>query len=165
MALFKRSTLKDKGLTDDQIDYLMTESNRALAADYIPKTDVQAQIDAALAEAEKKNPKPVPVEESDAYKAIVEERDMLRALGGDEFKNVKPKFRESVYKMIDRSKDAPEVAEQMKTIQEKYEEYFAPTESPKNPQFGAKVEGTMPTGKKSPSFGDYWNFGGKSKGD
>lgn len=164
MALFKRATLKEKGMTDEQIDYLMTESNRALAADYLPKTDVQTQIDAALAEEAKKNPKPIPVEESDAYKAVVAERDMLRALGGETFKDVKPKFRESVYCMIDRSDGAPEITEQLKTIKEQYEEYFD-AEPAKSPQFGARVQGTMPTGKTSPSFGDYWNFGGKTKGE
>ena len=53
MALFKRPTLKDKGLTDDQIEWLLTESNRALAANYMPKSDLQEQIDAAVAEAKK----------------------------------------------------------------------------------------------------------------
>ena len=40
--------LKEKGLTDEQIEYLMTESNRALAANYLPKSEVQEQINHAL---------------------------------------------------------------------------------------------------------------------
>ena len=65
------------------------------------------------------------------------------------------------------SEGAPVVAEQLKTVAEKFEEYFNPTESQesaKAPQFGAKVEGSMPTGNKNPSFGDYWGFG-KMKGE
>ena len=34
MAGFRRTTLKEKGLTDEQIDYVMGEANRFLAADY-----------------------------------------------------------------------------------------------------------------------------------
>ena len=88
---------------------------------------------------------------------------MLRALSGDEFSSVKPKFREAVYKMLERGEEAKPIPEQLEHIAEQYEEYFTPkqTEQPaQTPQFGAKVEGSMPQGKKSPSFGDYWSFGG-----
>ena len=51
MALFKRQDLKAKGFTDDQIEYIMTESGRSLASNYTLKSDVQAQIDAAVAAA------------------------------------------------------------------------------------------------------------------
>ena len=47
MALFKRTNLKDKGLTDEQIEYVMTESGRALG-DYELKSNIQAQIDEAV---------------------------------------------------------------------------------------------------------------------
>lgn len=75
---------------------------------------------------------------------------MLRALGGDDFSSVKPKFRETVYKMLERGENAPAIAEQLKTVAEKYEEYFNPTEPdppPSSPQFGAEVKGQMPSGK------------------
>lgn len=55
MALFKRSELKKQGLTEEQIDYLMTESNRALANDYMLKSDAEEQLSNALS-----NVKPQP---------------------------------------------------------------------------------------------------------
>ena len=167
MALFKRPALKEQGFSEAQIDWLMTEAQRSLGANYIPKTDVQDQIDAAVQAALKDAPQAVDPTETDAYKAVAEERDMLRALGGDEFASVKPKFREAVYKMLDRSEGAPSTADQLKTVQEKYEEYFnpaEPAEPAKTPQFGAGVQGSMPTGKTTPSFGDYWGFS-KTKGE
>lgn len=165
MALFKRTVLKEKGLTDEQIEYLMTESNRALAANYLPKSEVQEQINHALEDAKKDAPEDVT--QTEAYKTVAEERDMLRALSGDEFSSVKPKFREAVYKMLEGGEQAKPISEQLEHIAEQYEEYFTPkqTEQPvKTPQFGAKVEGSMPQGKQSPSFGDYWGFG-RPKGE
>ena len=153
MALFKRTVLKEKGLTDEQIEYLMTESNRALAANYLPKSEVQEQINHALEDAKKDAPEDVT--QTEAYKTVAEERDMLRALSG------------AVYKMLERGEQAKPISEQLEHIAEQYEEYFTPkqTEQPvKTPQFGAKVEGSMPQGKQSPSFGDYWGFG-RPKGE
>ena len=59
---------------------------------------------------------------------------MLRAIGGDDFSKVKPKFRETVFGMLDRGEKAQPVAEQMTAIREKYEEYFVPEEQPKPEQ-------------------------------
>lgn len=166
MAILKRTVLKEKGFTDDQIEYLMTESNRALAADYAPKSDIQAQIDAAL-EAAKANP--VDVTKSDEYIKVASERDMLRAISGEDFSTVKPKFREQVFGMLDRGDKAPAIAEQLKTIGEKYEEYFEPvkTEDPvpaAKPSFGAPTQGAAPTGQTGPSFNDTWGFPTNKKG-
>ena len=131
----------------------------------LPERPSQAQIDAAVADAQKNMPGAVT--ESDEYKAVAAERDMLRALGGSEFASVKPKFREAVYKMLDHAPEAESVENQLKTIAENYEEYFTPTqpaEPAKSPQFGAGVEGSMPTGKQERSFGAYWSFG-RPKGE
>ena len=86
---------------------------------------------------------------------------MLRAINGDDFAAVKPKFRETVYGMLDRGEKAPAIAEQLKTIGEKYEEYFTtPTQEnpPAKPQFGTPTQGGAPSGKSGPSFGDVWGF-------
>ena len=158
MALFKRTDLKDKGFTDEQIEYIMTEANRSLAANYAPKSDIQAQIDAAVAAAKVE---PVDVLTTKEYLDVVSERDMLRAIGGEEFSKVKPKFREQVFGMLDRSDDAPALADQLKTIGEKYEEYFMPEqpEAPASrPSFGGETKGSAPTGKTAPSFNDTWKF-------
>lgn len=134
MALFKRPDLEAQGFSKDQIEYLMTESNRSLAANYVLKSDVQAQIDEAV-----KAVKPAEVDPKTTpeYMEIVAERDMLRTIGGAEFASVKPKFRESVFKMLDRGENAAPVADQLTGIKENYDEYFI-TEDQKQqntPQF------------------------------
>jgi hypothetical protein len=166
MAIFKRETLKEKGLTDEQIDFLMSESGRALG-EYIPKSELQGHIDEAL----KKAPQPTPVDpkSTEEYKAVVDELAMVRALGGEDFAPVKPKFRETVYRMLDHGEKHAPYAEQMKTVAEQYEEYFTQQTQtqqqtePHKPQFGASIEGTMPSGDKGASFGDYWGFGKKER--
>lgn len=162
---FTRKFLLDNGVPEDKIDAIMAERNRTLT-DYIPKTDVQAQIDAAVQAAQSATP-PLDVKSSQEYQALAAERDMLRAIGSDDFASVKPKFREQVFGMLDRSAEAPAVAEQLKTIGEKYEEYFTPQQNEPNttppaggkPSFGAPTEGSAPTGNKAPSFSDYWGYG------
>lgn len=161
MAIFKRADLKAQGLTDEQIEYIMTEGNRSLSANYELKSDVQGKIDAALAAVK---PEQIDVKTSQEYLDVVSERDMLRAIGGDDFATVKPKFRETVFKMLDRSEEAPAVADQLKTIGEKYEEYFVaqqPETPPDKPSFGAPAQGSAPTGKTGPSFAEYWGYAPK----
>ena len=162
---FTRKALAGLGLNEDAIEKVMALHGTSMA-DFIPKSELQDKITEAVEKAKKDTP-PIDVTTTDEYKAIAEERDMLRALGSDDFASVKPKFREAVYRLIDRGENAPAIAEQLKTVAEKYEEYLNPTEPPeppKAPQFGAKVEGSMPKGHKEPSFGDYWGFG-KMKGE
>ncbi len=156
MALFKRADLKAQGLTDEQIDFVMTEGNRSLSANYTLNSDVQNRIDTAVAAVK---PEPVDVTQTDEYIRLAGERDMLRAIGSEDFATVKPKFRETVFGMLDRSEKAPAISEQLKTIGEKYEEYFTPQETPPaKPNFGAPTLGSAPTGKSGPSFMDTWGF-------
>ena len=49
---FTRKFLTEHGVPEDQIDAIMAERNRTLQ-DYIPKADVQAQIDEAVKAAQK----------------------------------------------------------------------------------------------------------------
>ena len=158
MALFKRADLKAQGLTDEQIEFVMTEGNRSLANNYTLTSDVQGKIDAAVQAAQTTPPD---VTGSKEYIELQNERDMLRAIGGDDFASVKPKFRETVFGMLDRSEKAPSVADQLKTIGEKYEEYFTPTTPetpPAKPNFGAPTQGSAPTGKTGPTFMDTWGY-------
>lgn len=165
MALFKRTELKAKGASDELADFILTEANRKLAADYIPVSEVQEKIDQAVQAAKDKGTfDPTATAE---YKAVAEERDMLRALGGEEFSAVKPKFREAVYKQLDRSEGAASVADQLTGIREKYEEYFETDTNPKTkpaetgPRFGAPVTGSMPDASKTENtFESVW-FGTK----
>lgn len=163
MALFKRADLKAQGLTDEQIEYIMTEGGRSLSANYTLTSDVQAKIDAAVQAAQ---PAPVDVKTSQEYLELMTERDMLRAIGGDDFASVKPKFREQVFGMLDRGTDAKPVAEQLTGIREKYDEYFIQQEQPQNqpkPQFGSPDKGAMPKGNESAveALKNAWGFGSK----
>ena len=88
---------------------------------------------------------------------------MLRAIGGEDFSSVKPKFREQVFGMLDRAEGAKPVAEQLQSVREKYEEYFTPDENaqqPVKPSFGAGTSGSMPTGQAGASqqFLDAWGY-------
>lgn len=159
---FTRKSLAGLGLNEDQIEKVMTLHGTSMS-DFIPKSELQGKIDDALADAQKNALQNVQIKETEEYKAVAEERDMLRALGGDDFSSVKPKFRETVYKMLERGENAPAVAEQLKTVAEKYEEYFTPTEQPMPPvpQFGAEIKGQMPSGKSGTSFEDVWGLNKK----
>ena len=128
---FTRKFLTDHGVPEGQVDAIMAERNRTLT-DYVPKTDVQSQIDAAVAAARTEAAQQVNVEESDAYKALQAELNKTRAIGSEDFSTVKPKFREAVYGLLDHEKP---VADQLPAIKEQYEEYFAtedtkPTNTP-----------------------------------
>lgn len=160
---FTRRSLSGFGLSEEQIEKVMTLHGTSMS-DFIPKSELQGKINDALADAQKNALQSAQIKETDEYKAVAEERDMLRALGGDDFAPVKPKFRETVYKMLERGENAPPIPEQLKTVAEKYEEYFTPTEqppAPAAPQFGAEVKGQMPAGKSGTSFMDVWGYNKK----
>ncbi len=161
---FTRKFLTDHGVPEEQIDAIMAERNRTLK-DYVPIDDVQAQIDAALTEAAKNyQPTPIKVEETDEYKALAAELAMTRALGGEDFAIVKPKFRETVYKMLDHGEKHKPYAEQLTEVAKNYEEYFtaAETKPDNKPAFGAPVQGKMPSGEQGKSFNAVWNFPNKT---
>lgn len=169
MALFKRPDLQAKGLNDEQIDYIMTEANRSLSRNYTLTSDVQGQIDAAKAEWEKGVTVPDP-KESDAYKELEMQfkdyRDEQEAIASPDYAEVKPKFRHTVYGMVDRGDGAKPVKEQLAGIREKWEEYFTSQQAQqKPPAFGAPVEGSMPKGDKGAvdAFTSAWGFGTKKK--
>lgn len=161
MALFKRADLKAQGFSDDQIEYIMTESGRSLSANYTLTSDVQAKIDEAVQAAK---PQEIDVKTTPEYAELQRERDMLRAIGGDDFAGVKPKFREQVFGMLQTGTDAKPVNEQLTGIREKYEEYFIPQEqSTPKPQFGSPDKGAMPKGNDSAveALTKAWGFGSK----
>ena len=166
MAIFKRSVLKEKGLTDEQIDYLMTESNRALAADYMPKSDLQAKIDAAVDAAKADTTiTDEMIQGSEAYKALLAENVKIKAFQAEDFANVKAPYRDFVWGKLDHSEKHPAYSEQLAQLEEQMPDIFnaaAPQPDPGKPQFGAPAEGRMPEGKKTPSFGDAWGFVPKS---
>ena len=103
---------------------------RALDEGYVSKRDAEEARNQAVeaAKAEFKIPDPIDPKTTPEYMEIARERDMLRAIGGEDFTRVKPKFRETVFGMLDRGEKAAAVADQLAGIREKYEEYFLPEE-------------------------------------
>ena len=171
--IFTRKALNEimsnEGLTPEQrTEQVFGLYGRALDDGYIAKgAAAQAQetaLNNAKTEWEKSITKPDP-KESDEYKALMGEytayKDMQIARGSEDFKDVKDKFFETVYGMVDRKDGAKPVAEQLADIRKGYEEYFEPEKAqPQKPTFGAPVEGSMPKGETGAvkGFADAWGF-------
>lgn len=157
---FSRKFLVDNGVPEDKVDVIMAERNRTLT-DYVPKSDVDTQIQAALLAAQKDAPTPN-VTESNEYKTLLAENIKIKALQTEDFISVKPNYRDMVYGMLDHGDKHKPYAEQMTAVREKYGEMFEPVQEQENPptkpQFGAPPAGSAPKGEKGPSFMDTWNF-------
>lgn len=170
-GIFTRGAL-DKIMTNAELtpeqrtEQVFSLYGRALDEGFVSKHDAEEAKQAAI-EATKagfKAPEPIDPKTTDEYLALQRERDMLRAIGGDDFASVKPKFREQVFGMLDRGEKAKPIAEQLTGIQEKYEEYFTAKQEPTpKPTFGAPTEGSMPKGATGAVKGltDAWGFGPK----
>lgn len=137
--------LQDESLSiDERLDRIMGLRGRDLDEGYVTKTAAREDRDEAVANAkaewEKNLPKPN-ILESPEYKALKGEFDGYKTMQKDkeseDYKEVKGKFFETVYGMVDKKEGAAPVAEQMATIKEKWPEYFTvEAEVPKNtPQY------------------------------
>ena len=129
--------IRNSELTDEQkTEQLFALHGRALDDGYVSKRAAEDAKNQAVetAKAGFKAPDPVDPKTTPEYMELARERDMLRAIGGDEFSKVKPKFRETVFGMLDRGEKAQAVADQLTGIREKYEEYFLPEEPDAKPQ-------------------------------
>ena len=155
--IFTRKALTDimanDGLTPEQrTEQVMSLYGRALDDGYISRSAAQTAQETALANAktewEKGLQKPDP-KESEEYKAWQGQFDAYRTMQSartsEDFKEVKPKFFETVYGMVQRGDGAKPVKDQLAEIRNNYEEYFASQPAPK-PSFGAPTTGSMPTG-------------------
>ena len=171
--IFSRAALNrimtDEALTPEQrTEQVFSLYGRALDDGYVSKGAAQAARETALeaARAEWEKDFSVPdVSESDEFRALKGEFDAYRAMqearASEAFRDVKPKFFETVYGMVDRGDGAKPVREQLAGIREAYEEYFIPArQDVKRPQFGAPVEGSMPKGETGAvrAFVDAWGF-------
>ena len=124
-------------LTPEQrTEQIFSLYGRALDEGYVSKRDAEEATNRAVeaAKAGFKAPEPVDPKTTPEYIEVARERDMLRAISGEDFSTVKPKFRETVFGMLDRGEKAQAVADQLTGIKEKYEEYFLPAEQPKQDQ-------------------------------
>lgn len=160
--------LGDENLTaDERLDRIMSLRGRDLDEGYVTKSAAKAAQETALTNAKtewEKNLEKPNVTESEEYKTLQGQfeayKTMQTARTSDEFKDVKPKFFETVYGMIDRADGAKPVKEQLETIRSGYEEYFNPAQNQPKPQFGSPDKGAMPTGKEGAveAFNNAWGF-------
>lgn len=174
-GLFTRAAVdkieSDADLTPEQrTEQIFALFGRALDEGYISKTAAQQAQETAINQAkeawqkEQKAPNPV---ESPEYKKLESDfagyRAKQDARTSEDFKEVKPKFFDRVYDLIDRADGAKPVAEQLAELKKSYEEYFTPAESTPKPQFGAKQAGSMPTGNEGAvaAFQSAWGYSPK----
>lgn len=161
MALLKRNTLKEWGLTDEQIEKTMTEVSRGLS-DYELKSNVQALITEEVAKAKADAPQPVNVLESDEYKALLAKTQKLEAYQTDDFSVVKSPYRDIVWEKLDHSEKHEDYKAQLDKLAETMPDLFdiksGEDQPQKTPQFGASTQGTLPSGKETPSFSDVWGY-------
>jgi len=163
--------LSDENLTpEERADQLFSLYGRALDDGYITKNAAEAAKTAAVEAAKeawvKEQPKPN-VKESPEYVELQTQFDSYKtkqtARTSAEYAEVKPKFFDRVYDLIDRADGAKPVNEQLAELKKEYEEYFtssvATPPAPK-PQFGAKPEGSIPTGSEGAvaAFENAWGF-------
>lgn len=153
---FSRKFLLDNGVPEDKVDVILAERNRTLK-DYIPQSDVQAQIDAAV-EAAKKDAPPADVTTSAEYLALMGENAKLKAFQGDDFANVKAPYRDIVWEKLDHAEKHKPYTEQLQELQGSMPDLFTTKEEPPKPSFGAQPQGSVPSGKTGPSFMESWGF-------
>ena len=164
------SILNTADLTpEERAEQLFSLYGRAIDDGYVTKAAAEAAKNEAVSEAQKHIPEPpkVNIKETEEYKQLQSDYDAYKARQearrSDDYKGVKSKFFDAVYDRIDRGEGAKPIAEQIEELRKEYEEYFnaaeepAGTEPPK-PQFGAPVQGKMPSGNEKPSFGDAWGY-------
>ena len=106
--------------------------------------------------------------DSEDYRRLAEEfadyKAMQQAREGDAFRDVKPKFFETVYGMVDRGDGADSLENQLKRIRGQFEEYFQAAPAAQPPLFGAPTHGSMPLNRDGAeeAFARAWGFGKKS---
>jgi len=161
--------LTDENLTaEEKRERIFSIYGQSLDECYISKSAAtaaqNAAVEAAKAEALKGIQAP-DIKGSDEYKELQSRYDsdkaMWAARTSEEYSAVKPKFFETVYRMVDHADGAKPVKDQLSEIAGKYEEYFTAQnqqEQPQKPNFGAPTLGSVPSGKSGPSFMDTWGF-------
>lgn len=160
----------DELTPEERTDQIFSLYGRALDDGYVTKGAAQAAQEAAIKTAQDvwtKEQKAVDVKETPEYKELLGQFDGYKtkqsARTSAEYADVKPKFFDRVYDLIDRADGAKPVTEQLADLRKDYEEYFTAAQAdpaPNRPQFGAKPEGTMPKGEEGAvaAFANAWGF-------
>ena len=161
--------LSNEDLTpEERTDQLFSLYGRALDDGYITKSAAEAAQNAAIEQAKIswQNEQPeIKIKETEEYKALQTEFDGYKtkqnARNSSDYADVKPKFFDRVYDLIDRADGAKPVSEQLAELKKDYEEYFNPAEpAPNRPQFGARTQGAMPKGDEGAvaAFENAWGY-------
>jgi hypothetical protein len=153
---FSRKFLLDNGVPEDKVDVILAERNRTLS-DYVPKSDVQAQIDKALAE-NKVDPPEINVKESPEYLELLGQNQKLTAFQTDDFSTVKAPYKDIVWSKLDHAEKHKPYAEQIEELKGSMPDLFVTQDEPPKPSFGTAPKGAAPTGNAGPSFADSWGF-------
>lgn len=155
---------------EERADQIFSLYGRALDDGYVTKKAAETAQNAALDSAKKEWEKNIPkvnVLETEEYKKLQGEFDGYKAKqtarNSDDFKDVKGKFFDRVYDLIDRADGAKPVTEQLADLRRDYEEYFVANQPEPKPQFGAKPVGAMPKGESGAvaEFQNAWGFAPK----
>lgn len=155
---FSRKFLLDNGVPEDKVDVILAERNRTLA-DYVPKSDVQSQIDAALAEAQKSIQAPeIDVKATPEYMELLGQNQKLTAFQTEDFATVKAPYKDIVWGKLDHAEKHKPYAEQIEELKGTMPDLFVTQEEPAKPSFGTAPKGAAPTGNAGPSFMDGWGF-------
>ena len=181
MNIFTRAALNkimtDENLTAEQrTEQVFSLYGRALDDGYVSKSAAQTAQETALEKAKadwEKGLEQPNIKESEEYKGLQAEYDSFRTMTAartsEDYKEVKPKFFETVYGMIDRKDGAKPVKDQLAEIKGKYEEYFAPaagSDTGRKPSIGGDISGSMPKGDEGAvsAVRNAWGFAPQKKG-
>lgn len=170
-GIFTRGAL-DKIMTnadltpEQRTEQVFSLYGRALDDGYMTKSAAEEAKQAAI-EATKagfKAPDPIDPKTTPEYLELQRENEKLRTIGGADFSDVLPQYREFAFGKLDRSEKAKPISEQLTAMRESYGEIFTPKQQEQQkPQFGAPTQGSMPKGETGAvaGFSNAWNFGPK----
>jgi hypothetical protein len=162
----------DELTPEEKADQLFSLYGRAIDDGFVTRNAAEAAQNAAIETARKEWEQNIPkvnVLETPEYKELAGQFEGYKAKqtarNSEEFKDIKPKFFDRVYDLIDRADGAKPVTEQLADMRKEYEEYFiaaqpANNPAPAKPLFGAKTEGSMPKGEEGAvaAFTNAWGF-------
>ena len=157
----------DELTPEERVDQIYSLYGRSIDDGYITKGAAQAAQTAAIESAKEawtKEQKPVNVKESPEYIDLLNifegYKTKQTARTSAEYAEVKPKFFDRVYDLIDHADGAKPVTDQLAELKKEYEEYFTVQQEQPKPQFGAPTKGEMPKGNEgaAAAFENAWGF-------
>lgn len=157
---------------EERVDQIFSLYGRAVDDGFVTKKAAEAAQKAAVdtaKEAWEKDRPQINVKEMPEYVELQTQFDNFKtkanARTSADYAEVKPKFFDRVFDLIDRADGAKPVKDQLAELKKDYEEYFIAPQAaenpvPKFPQFGSKPEGSMPKGEEGAvaGFKDAWGF-------